>query len=163
MDEPAVIERPAQHYVGITAPVTMTTFGIVADRIPELFAHLGSCGVAPAGAPFFRYHRIDMERELIVEVGVPVEAPVAGAGDIAAGVLPTGRYVTLLHTGHPDELVAVSAHLQDWAATQGLEFDSRPSAEGDLWGCRLETFLTDPREVADPAQWQTELAYKLAD
>jgi effector-binding domain-containing protein len=104
-----------------------------------------------------------MERELIVEVGVPVEAPVAGAGDIAAGVLPAGRFVTLLHAGHPDELVAVSAHLQDWAAARGLEFDSRPSAEGDLWGCRLETFLTDPREVTDPAQWQTELAYKLAD
>jgi effector-binding domain-containing protein len=163
MDEPAVIERPAQHYVGITAPVTMTTFGIVADRIPELFAHLAQHGCAPAGAPFFRYHRIDMERELIVEAGVPVATPVPGAGDIGAGILPAGRYATVLHVGHPDELIAVTAHLLDWAKRQGLEFDSRPAPEGEVWGCRLETYLTDPRQTPDLHDWQTELAFRLAD
>jgi len=162
MDEPAVLERPDRHYVGITAPVTMRTFGIVADRIPELFAHLAGHGSAPAAAPFFRYHRIDMERELIVEAGVPIAAAVPGAGDIAAGILPAGRYATVLHTGHPDELVAVTAHLLDWAKRDGLEFDSRPSPEGEVWGCRLETYLTDPRETPID-RWQTELAFRLAD
>jgi effector-binding domain-containing protein len=163
MDEPAVLERSAQPYVGITAPVTMTTFGIVADRIPELFAHLGAHGSAPAGAPFFRYHRIDMERELIVEAGVPVGAAVPGTGDIAAGVLPAGRYATVTHAGHPQELVDVTANLLDWAKRHGLEFDCRPSPEGELWGCRLETYLTDPRQTPDLHQWRTELAFRLAD
>ena len=163
MDDPAVIERPARHYVGVTAPVTMTSFGIVADRIPELFGHLAQHGCTPLGAPFFRYHRIDMERELIVEAGVPVAVPVPGAGDIEPGVLPAGRYATVVHTGHPDELVGVTANLLDWAKRQDLAFDCRPSPEGELWGCRLETYLTDPRETPDLHRWQTELAFRLAD
>src|SRR4051812_38317509 len=122
MDEPAVVERPAQHYVGLTGAVTMTSFAIVADRIPELFAHLTTRAATPAGAPFFRYHCIDMERELIVEAGVPVTEAVPGAGDIAPGVLPAGRYATVQHTGHPAELVGVTADLLDWAAREGLEF-----------------------------------------
>ncbi|MGI5130372.1 GyrI-like domain-containing protein [Pseudonocardia sp. CA-107938] len=155
-------DRPAQPYVGITAPVTMSSIAVVADRIPELFAHLAAHGAPPAGAPFLRYHRIDMESELIVEAGVPVATAVPGAGDIRPGTLPAGRYATVLHTGHPDELVAVTGHLLDWAKRQDLEFDCRPTPEGEVWGCRLETYLTDPREVPDLHRWQTELAFRLA-
>jgi hypothetical protein len=42
MDAPAVVDRSARHYIGITGSVTMTSFAAVADRIPELFARLGA-------------------------------------------------------------------------------------------------------------------------
>jgi hypothetical protein len=35
-------------------------------------------------------------------------------------VLPTGRYATLTHVGHPSELMAATKALLDWAAEQGL-------------------------------------------
>jgi hypothetical protein len=37
------------------------------------------------------------------------------------------------------------------------------SPEGERWGCRLEIYLTDPREQPDVSAWETQLAFRLAD
>ena len=66
-DAPEIMQRTAQPYAGISAWVTMAAVGSVADRIPEIFGWLGGRGVAPAGPPFFRYHVIDMERQLLLK------------------------------------------------------------------------------------------------
>jgi effector-binding domain-containing protein len=161
--EPRIAHRAEQPYAAIKGVVTMPTIGSIADRLPEVFGWLGSRGVEPAGAPFFRYNRIDMENTLEIEVGVPVRTPVAGQGDVLAGVLPAGRYVVLSCTGHPDDLLDVTARLLGWAAAEGLAWDVRESPEGDLWGCRLEHYLTDPAEQPDMAKWDMELAFRLAD
>ncbi len=160
--DPRVVERPEQPYAGITGTVTMTTFNEIADRFPEIFARLADRGVEPAAAPFFRYHVIDMERELQIEIGVPVAAPVADDGPVRAGVLPAGKYVTLTHVGHPDQLVEVTAELLKWAADQNLAFDVEKTERGDRWGSRLEILHTNPAEEPDPAKWRTELAFRLA-
>ena len=159
---PTVVDRAAQAYIGISGTVTMDDFTPVADRMPELFAHLEAEGVPPAGAPFIRYHCIDMERELLVEAGVPVAGPVPVTGDISAGELPAGRYAWSLYVGHPDGMVAASAELQDWAAREGLQFDCRPSPHGELWGCRTEMYHSDPRDAGIGAM-RIELAYRLVD
>lgn len=161
--EPTVVEFPDRPYVGIAKAVTMTTISEIADRIPELFGWLFGQGVAPAGAPFFRYHVIDMERRLDMEVGVPLAAPVEGDGEVIAGTLPAGRYAVVRHVGHPDELVDVTAALLDWAQQQGMTWDMRESPDGELWGCRLEIYRTDPREEPDMAKWETELQFRLSD
>ncbi len=46
-----------------------------------------------------------------------------GDDQVLFGVLPAGRDATVTHVGHPDELIAVTAALLDWAAWQGLEWD----------------------------------------
>ncbi len=160
---PRIAHRSEQPYAAIKGVVTMQTIGTVADRVGEVFGWLGARGVEPVGAPFLRYNRIDMENTLEIEAGVAVATPVAGEGDVLAGVLPAGRYAEVAHTGHPDELVAVTGDLLDWAAEEGLTWDVRESPEGDLWGCRLEFYLTDPAEEPDMAKWDTELAFRLAD
>jgi effector-binding domain-containing protein len=160
---PEITERPAQPYVGVTGRVTMTTIAEIADRLPEVFGFLAERGVEPADAPFFRYHVIDMERELEIEVGVPTSGPVEGAGDVRAGELPAGRYATVTHVGHPDELIDVTGDLLAWARREGLAFDRSDSPRGEVWACRLEIYRTDPREEPDMAKWETQLAFKLAD
>ena len=35
--------------------------------------------------------------------------------------------------------------------------------DGEAWGCRLEIYVTNPADQPDPATWQTQLAFKLAD
>jgi effector-binding domain-containing protein len=161
--EPAIVERPEQPYVGIRQLVTMETIAGVADRIPELFGWLANHGVEPVGAPFFRYHVIDMQRELDVEVGIPIAGTVAGDDRVRAGVLPAGRYAAAVFVGHPDELVGATASLLDWADRQGLAWDKQPTEQGERWGCRLEIYETDPAEQPDPHKWETELAFRLAD
>lgn len=155
-------ERAEQPYRGITRHITMSTFNEVADRFPDIFGWLAVRGVEPAGAPFFRYHMIDMERTLEVEACVPVppnSAIPASDEDVTAGVLPAGRYVVTEYTGHPDGLVRVTADLLAWAREQNLEFDEHD----DRWAGRLEYHLTNPAEEPDMNKWETQLAFKLKD
>jgi len=160
--QPSIVERPDQPYVAIRGLVTMQTVGAIADRLAEVFVWLAEHRLQPTGAPFFKYNRIDMKRQLEVEVGVPVAAVADGDGEVRAGVLPAGRYATVTHVGHPDELIGVTAALLDWAAQQGLRWDMSETADGQRWGCRLEVYHTDPTEEPDMRKWETELAFRLA-
>jgi effector-binding domain-containing protein len=141
----------------------MAAVGSVADRLPEIFGWLGARGIVPAGPPFFRYHVIDMDRQLLVEAGVPVVSAVSDADDIRAGTLPAGRFAVMTHTGAPETLVAATAALREWAEANGLAWDMTPTDEGEKWGCRVEFYLTDPAEQPDTTKWQTQLAFRLAD
>jgi hypothetical protein len=106
-----------------------------------------------------------MMRELDVEAGVPVAAPAAGEadGEIVRGILPAGRYATVTHAGHPQELVQVTRSLLEWGAQQGLSWDMTSGEGGEHWGSRLEFHLTDPNEEPDMSKWRTQLAFRLAD
>ena len=161
--EPTVITRGEQPYVGIRRTVTMQSIPEIADQIPVLAGWLGQRGIAPAGAPFLRYLVIDMDRELVVEAGFPVAAPVEGDGDVFTGALPAGRYVSAVHVGHPSGLYDATSELNAWADAQGLRWAVEQTPAGDSFACRLECFLTDPRVQPDMDKWETELVFKLAD
>src|ERR1700761_953722 len=127
---PEVVERPAQPYVAIRARVTMQNLGaILPPLMPQVFAWLSQRGIAPAGAPVWKYDVIDMDRFLEVEVGVPVAETAVGDDRVLAGLLPAGRYATLRYTGHPAALVDAVAYLRKWAADEGLTWDMT-NAEG---------------------------------
>lgn len=98
---PEIATRAEQPYVAIRTRVTMAELPGLGARLGEVFGWLGARGLAPAGAPFFKYNVIDMERELEVEAGMPVAAAVDGDDHVVSGVLPAGRYATLIHVGHP--------------------------------------------------------------
>ena len=159
---PEIETRAEQPYVAVRAKVTMGEIAAFARRFGEVFGWLDSHGLAPAGPPFFKYNVIDMARELEMEAGVPIATAIGGNDQMVAGVLPAGRYATLTHVGHPSELMAATKALLDWAAEQGLTWDVTPGAEGDLWACRLENYLTDPSQEPDMSKWVTQLAFKLA-
>ena len=158
---PQITERPAQPYVAIGADVTMEQLPGLADRLGEVFGWLAERAIGPAGPPFFRYHVIDMERQLHVEAGVPVLTAVEGDDRVSAGVLPAGRYASAIHVGPYDGLIGAVESLLQWAEAQGLEWDKSATADGERWGCRLEIYLTDPAEQPDPAKWETQLAFRL--
>ena len=158
----SVQERAEQPYLGLTTSVTMGNFSPVIDGTAEIFGRLAERGVEPAGPPFFRYKVIDMERELVVEAGVPVAEPLLVDG-LDADVLPSGRYVVTTFTGHPDRLITVTADLLRWADSQGLAFEQHNGPQGEVWGCRLEIYETDPEVEPDMNRWTTVLAFRLAD
>jgi effector-binding domain-containing protein len=160
---PHIVTRDEQPYVAIRARVTMAELGGLGGRFGEVFGWLAARGLAPAGAPFFRYNVIDMARELEIDAGVPVAVAVDGDSQVISGVLPAGRYAELIHVGHPSELAEVTGALLDWAAGQGLSWDVSPGEAGERWGSRLEIYLTDPSQEPDMSKWETQLAFKLAD
>lgn len=161
--EPSIQERKAQDFAGIRVTVTMDSIGSAIDQgFPELFGWLGSKGIAPAGPPFVRFLVIDMDADMQIELGVPVEKPIAGDTRIRPGVLPSGRYAVLRHIGPydgDDGLIGANAALQVWASERGIEFDATESAEGSVWGGRVEHYLTDPSKEPDPGKWETDVAY----
>jgi GyrI-like small molecule binding domain len=183
---PEVVTRADQPYVGLRDVVHMDTAGTVADRIPEVVGWVAARGLGPMGPPFLRYHAIDMGADLDVEAGVPValpsseaaavaedaQGPDAGAGPgtgdgggegLHAGTLPAGTYVVARYLGPPDGLADAARQVREWATGQGLTWDLRVEGAKELWGCRFESFLTDPQEEPDMAKWTTELAFRLAD
>jgi effector-binding domain-containing protein len=165
LSEPQVIERAAQPYAAIRARVTMQTLGTALPALhPRVFGWLGEHGIAPAGAPFWKYNLVDMDRELEVEVGVPVAAAVDGDGDgqVLTGVLPPGRYATLRYTGDPSGLADATASLLQWAHDQGLAWDVSQTPDGQRWGARLEIYETDPAAEPDMSKWTTQLAFLLS-
>jgi effector-binding domain-containing protein len=160
--QPTIVERDEQPYIGRRESITMTEFAQVADHLPAMFGDLAARGVPITGAPFFRYRAIDMAAELVVEAGIPVAGPVPVTEPTFTDTLPAGRYATIRHIGHPDELVGVTARLLDWAQDQGLTFDMRQTPSGEIWACRLEQMVTNPAEEPDLHKWETHLYLKLA-
>jgi effector-binding domain-containing protein len=163
LSTPTVVEREDRPYVGIHAVVTMATIDSV---IPELIREvLGRPEIVAAGSgdPIVRYDVIDMERELAIEVGVPVAAEVPSDGRAVGGVLPAGRYLTATHTGPYDRLEEATGAFRNWASRHGHIFDMRLVDRGEVWGCRLEHYLTDPVAQPDSSRWETVLEFRLHD
>jgi len=161
--EPKVENRGAQHYVAIRTQATMQELDTaIPQRLGEVFAWLAQQGAAPAGAPFARYLVIDMEALLDMEVGVPVATALPGDDRICAGVLPAGRYASLVYTGIDIGIKANWALLK-WGAEKGLVWDTWKTEQGDAFGARFESFLTNPDEEPDRAKWETEVAIRLAE
>lgn len=163
MSEPKIDNREEQPYMGIRSQVPMTELPtVIPQSLGETFAWLRTEGIEPVGPPFIRYHVIDMDSKLDVELGVPVANAPAGNGRVAAGVLPSGRYASLVYTGI-DNGIAANGALLDWGAEKGLTWDQWDTDKGDAFGSRLESFITDPDDEPDPAKWDTEVAIRLAD
>ena len=156
---PEIVERAERPYVALRGKVPMDGIAAFADRMGEVVSWLAAHEIAPNDAPFFRYELVDMDAGLVMEIGFPVDDVHHGEGDIVSGVLPAGRYATVTHHGHPDGLRDVTHDLLVWATEQGLEWD----AHGNNWTARLEIYKSDPREVPDMNDWETDLEFKLKD
>jgi hypothetical protein len=97
-----------------------------------------------------------------VEIGVPVASPVSGDGFVKPGVLPAGRYASLVYKDVKNGRKG-NAALLDWGRQQGLVFDRHDVPEGDAFAGRYESFITDPAAEPDTAKWDTEVAIRLKD
>jgi hypothetical protein len=136
LSTPKVVYRDARSYLGINAVVTMAN---IDETVQVLIG------------------------EVLIEVGVPVGPGTAGDDRAVAGVLPAGRYLTATHTGPYGDLEPATGAFRAWASEHGYVFDVRPGDGGEVWGCRLEHYPTDPAKQPDPARWETVLEFRLRD
>jgi AraC family transcriptional regulator len=123
----------------------------LAEVLGAVFQSAQRTGAALAGQPFTRY--LEWGPGLItIEAGMPIAAPGTGEGDILADRLPGGFVATTIHSGPYDRLTAAHAAVEVWIEQQGL------AAAGAPW----ESYVTDPADYPDPADWKTEIFWPLA-
>jgi len=101
-------------------------------------AYLEELGEAPADAPYTAYFNLDMD-DLDVEMGFPVSKPLAGKGEIQAGVIPAGKQASYMYKGSYAQMGPAYEALTAWIKEQGLE----PS------GISYEYYYNAPGEVPD--------------
>jgi effector-binding domain-containing protein len=163
--KPKLEHRDKQHFAAIRTQVAIPFGKVLGPLWGEVFAWLGSQGIAPAGAPFIRYLTTDMDKKLDIEVGVPVANATSGNDRITAGVFPAGQYATLLYTGpyKGKGLFKATVALLEWAKENNLVWQTSTIDNVEWWGGRIEFYLTDPEKEPDPKKWQTELAFLVAE
>ncbi len=159
--EPKIDDRAERHYLGIRVQTPFRgMFAQVTKQSKILNKWLKLHEIMSAGAPFLRYHVIDMSGEMDIEVGVPVAIALPGDDLVKPGILPAGRYASLIYVGLG---LAANKALLEWIHANHLRLDKWPDPKGDAFGCRYEAYLTDPKIEPRKKHWEIELAMKLAD
>src|SRR3712207_3763993 len=75
-------------------------FAVRDELLKELRIWVQTRGIADEGPYFLRYHVIDMNNQMDIEVGYVVSKHLAGDDRVAPGVLPAGNYASLTYTRH---------------------------------------------------------------
>jgi effector-binding domain-containing protein len=97
--EPKISLRDEQPSVGIRAKTpSKGMFAVVDTLLKELRTWVKAHGIADQEPFFLRYHVIDMEGMMDIEVGCMVRRPLRGDDRVKPGVLPKGRYAHLTYT-----------------------------------------------------------------
>jgi AraC family transcriptional regulator len=147
------VERAEQPILYIRRQVARSELpGMLAECFGTLFAHCQQAGLAIAGAPVARYVAMDAG-QLTVEAAMVLAAPAKGEGEIQAGTLPAGPAAVGVHAGPYEGLPDTNAAIERWIKAQGLRVGGAP------W----ESYVTDPGQFPNPADWRTEVYWPLAN
>jgi len=161
--EPAIQFHDEQYYVAIRTKVKMSDIpAVLPPLIPEVFQWMEKNKIMPTGPCFFRYLSYDSDDQLLVDVGVPAQAPAQGDGRIITGSFPAANYVTVRYTGDYKELSHVHMALESWMKENGIK-EGAQKIDGKEYGARTEFYITDPQEVPDPANWETDVSILLGN
>ena len=124
---------------------------MLAESFGMLFAHGQRNGLPVAGWPLARY--IAMGPGLwTVEAAMPLAVPAPASGEMQPGSLPAGPAAFAVHVGGYDRLPDTHAAIERWIEAQGYQVGGAP------W----ESYVTDPAQHPDPADWRTEVYWPLA-
>ena len=156
---PSLDDRDEQSYVGIRTQIPMKGMSpVVARLFKELSGWTKQNGVEAVGSPFLRYHVIAMDADIDIEACIPTAADPPSAGRVSPGVLPAGRYASLVYTGSG---YAGNKALVEWAKSNGIAWDRWDDEKGDAFRARYESYLTDPAIEPRKKNWEVEVAIKI--
>jgi effector-binding domain-containing protein len=118
----------------------------------KLYAYGHTAGLPVAGWPLARYLSTGPGLWTI-EAAMPLATAASGEGEMEPGILPGGPVALGVHAGSYDQLPETNAAIQKWIEANGFRVGGAP------W----ESYVTDPGEHPDPAEWRTEVYWPLAE
>ena len=123
----------------------------IGSSLGAVFGHCQKVGLPLDGRPFVRYLSTGPGLWEI-ECGKPLAAPAQSAESIEAATLPGGPVLVAIHGGLYNQLNETYVAMERWMDANGVR------AGGAPW----ESYITDPAEHPDPADWRTEVYWPLA-
>jgi AraC family transcriptional regulator len=123
---------------------------MLAECFGKLFAHGAKAGLPIAGWPVARYLSVGPGL-WTVEAAMPLATAAAGEGEMESGTLPAGPVAIGIHAGPYEQLPETYAAIEKWMQTNGVRAADAP------W----ESYVTDPGQHPDPADWRTEVYWPL--
>jgi effector-binding domain-containing protein len=123
---------------------------VVPEACGLVWGVLRSQGVVGAG----RHVALYLDGEMNVEVGVELETPFAGFGEVVGSALPAGAVATAVHFGPYGGLGAAHRAIRDWCAANGHAL-AGPSWE--VYGHWVDEWNADPSRI------RTDVFYLLED
>lgn len=158
---PKIEFQPEIHYMGIRRILPFSGMFKQIDAMRKtLETWFKDNQLEANGAPFLRYHCIDMQGAMEMEFGIPVKSPHNGTDTIKAASIPAGRYVSHIYTGGGYQGNKV---LIEWIKANNIPIDRWDSEAGDNFAARYEQYLTDPKIEARKTKIEILLAIKLRD
>jgi effector-binding domain-containing protein len=120
---------------------------VLGQAYAAIWQYLEELKEKPAGPPFVVYHNMD-KNNLDCDIGFPVSRKLATKGDIQAGMTPSGKVATCLHTGPYDKLGIAYEELNKWVAEHHYQ----------VTGVAYEVYLNDPTETPQ-SKLQTQIVF----
>src|SRR5687768_226192 len=126
--EPKIGRRSERPYVGIRVKTPFSgMFAVVDKLLKELRTWVKTHGIADEGPFFLRYHVIDMEGMMDIELGFIVPKPLPGDERVKPGVLPQGQYATLTYSRYA---LRGNKALLEWLQENNIKIDRWDDEEG---------------------------------
>jgi AraC family transcriptional regulator len=122
----------------------------IGNSLGGVFGHCQKVGLPLDGKPFTRYLSTGPGLWEI-ECGKPLAAPATGEGAIEAATLPGGPVLVAMHGGLYDQLNETYVAMERWMDANGV----RPG------GAPWESYITDPADYPNPADWRTEIYWPI--
>lgn len=124
---------------------------VVPEACGTVWTALKTLGVSGAGRHLAVYLNC-ADGQVEVEIGVELERPFAGGGEVVASATPAGRVVSTTHLGPYPRLGEAHDAVRDWCKAQNLP----------LAGPNWEVYgHWDPAWDKDPSQIRTDVFYLL--
>lgn len=156
-----IVHKQQSPYLGIRFETPFEgMFAIVTQGLKALRRWVKERQVSEDGPYFLRYYHCDMKSLMDVEVGLVTNSGFPGQDRIKPGVLPQGKYATLIYRGNG---LRGNQALMKWAHENGAKFDPQFPDLAESYVCRYEAYLTDYRVESRKLLWDVELSIKLAE
>ncbi len=94
-----------------------------------------------------------LDDQINLEVGVELDAPFAGSGEVVASALPAGTVATAVHFGPYDRLHEAHRAIRDWCANHG---HALAGPNWEIYGHWVDAWNRDPSKI------RTDVFYLLA-
>src|SRR4051794_5444339 len=91
-----------------------------------------------------RHVALYLDNQINVEIGVELEVPFAGHGEVVASALPSGTVATTVHFGPYNQLHAAHRAIRDWCTNHAHALDGR---NWEIYGHWLDAWNKDPSQI----------------